>query len=307
MEHLPRDAIQCVLRKLANQDPFSLLQATWTCRLFEKTAEQAPVIWREAFLAPEPESTGNSSACGISNGVARFDGLDAEIASLGGYKQLALMKIRYLQKIDLSLEQKQTEPLTVGEQDDRLAGGSKERVSRYLLLFRFRGRLIGWSAFSPEKDSHLEMVNLIAPKLQNSYHLGLRVVNLASERYACSDSRPKWINDVSNMRTGGTSRGLREGKVSSQIYAFQHHEANDLSNRLVARTGSPWHFTYDDDVPFQEGEPVQYDLPGFKAKVYLVSRESSQPNTATGCEKPNDKVVNSKVLRGRRWRHLCFC
>ncbi|GAQ84611.1 hypothetical protein KFL_001970120 [Klebsormidium nitens] len=48
---LPSDAVLAILKKLAVQDPLSLLRATFACKCILEMAEKNPAVWREEFLA----------------------------------------------------------------------------------------------------------------------------------------------------------------------------------------------------------------------------------------------------------------
>lgn len=111
MERLPSDLVACILLKLAVQDPLSLLRATCACKSWLRLVEENIDIWKAAFLVPatltceQGEETG-----GALNEYKNIAGLDAEVASLGGYAQLALVRSRHVRKLKkpgwFDLEQK---------------------------------------------------------------------------------------------------------------------------------------------------------------------------------------------------------
>lgn len=289
--------VQCILRKLASQDLPSLLRATWTCKLFEQTAEHYPVIWREAFLAPEPDSSEQNRGCS-SDGLAYVDELDAEIGSLGGYKQLVLMKARYWRKAEkrsFTSEQKPAENVMEMVGGSIPNGGSTGEVARFLLLFRLRSRLIGWTSFTPSKASLLDLVYFIEPNIEHSPPITIRFFVPAPD--GCDENAElqllgslfqhmieEWTKTASSTLTEG--RCVVKEKVSIQVYAF--HQSFKDPGRLSARDGSPWdcRFEYSDT---EAG--LQYDFPACEGKVYLVSRER-QLDRVPGCKQAtNDQEV----------------
>ena len=97
MELLPSELIECVLQKLAAQDPRSLLPATCACKSLRVLARPD---WRGAFLAPEPGESPFSPH--TEQKILGTDGresaakLDAEVARFGGYAKACTSEIRQI-------------------------------------------------------------------------------------------------------------------------------------------------------------------------------------------------------------------
>lgn len=68
-----------ILRKLVLQNPSALLQATYACSSFGRTAETNPCVWKEAFFGRSDMDLGEQS---------KDEGIEAHLNSFGGYKRL---------------------------------------------------------------------------------------------------------------------------------------------------------------------------------------------------------------------------
>ncbi|GAQ84614.1 hypothetical protein KFL_001970145 [Klebsormidium nitens] len=88
MENLPNDVLLIVVRKLAAQDPVSLLRATCSCKHLLRVTEGNRVVWKEAFLGSAPTEQNTE----VRDAYVTCAELDVEVDSLGGYKQLALIR-----------------------------------------------------------------------------------------------------------------------------------------------------------------------------------------------------------------------
>lgn len=135
MESLPSDVLSVFLRKLAVQDPRSILSlATCACRTFHREAENDRGLWKEAFFG------GNSWYAD----QCKDERLEAEILILGGlYKQL--LKARWAVPGCLSPEQRPRGGLVTGNGGestfwDSLYGAYK--LNKHLVAWREKGRLV---------------------------------------------------------------------------------------------------------------------------------------------------------------------
>lgn len=154
MERLPTDLVQCILRKLAMQDPLSLLQASSVYTSLHQAVEKDTALWKEAFLA----SAGSfEQSFNVLLSDPASAALDTEVASLGGYKRLALVKVRHMQNTQLEMSSSPGVEQTPSA--NHKAGESVSEnvryVARYLHLCRLRGRLIGWRTNRPKPTSYL--------------------------------------------------------------------------------------------------------------------------------------------------------
>lgn len=93
MDCLPSDVVLLILRKLAVQDPLSLLRATCALAPFHRGAAVDPEVWKRAFYGPE---MGQS----ILSQVQRYfpeevSKLDAEVNARGGpFRRLLIARLR---------------------------------------------------------------------------------------------------------------------------------------------------------------------------------------------------------------------
>ena len=90
MERLPSELVECVLQKLAVQDPIALLRATAACKYFLRLGKEK---LKAAFLASE--SGGSEQNIVGMNERQCAVGLDAEVALLGVDTKLAFMRSKY--------------------------------------------------------------------------------------------------------------------------------------------------------------------------------------------------------------------
>jgi hypothetical protein len=75
---LPENTVFIILRKLASQDPFALLEAACVCKSFHTVTTQNPGLWKVAFYG----------AVLPLNEKPRDKALEAEVESFGGFKKL---------------------------------------------------------------------------------------------------------------------------------------------------------------------------------------------------------------------------
>lgn len=133
MDALPTNIVVAILRRLAEQDPLSLMQAKCVCKSFLNLAPATN--WRDVFLAPYPT---DENALGLKDSTA----LDDQVASLGGYKRLALVKARYRRaskQHTLNLN-KHADKLPTTELKERKgyvdATSPPKIMARYLFIYR---------------------------------------------------------------------------------------------------------------------------------------------------------------------------
>lgn len=84
MEHLPSDVLWVILRKVAVQQPLSLLRTVEVCKSFQQTAKDRPRLWKEALLGRELT---DEDCC-------RDSQFDAAIRYLGGYEHMVRIEQR---------------------------------------------------------------------------------------------------------------------------------------------------------------------------------------------------------------------
>lgn len=142
MEDLPGDVLLVLLRKLAAQDPVSLLRATCASKLFHRATEENPVLWKEAFLGLAPAQEKASFDAYVTCAE-----LDEEVDRLGGYKQLALIKAGR-QRLSTS------DPVSGFEESIVSSFDDLSNIFRFLALFRQRGDFL-WAAGYTEKPKSL--------------------------------------------------------------------------------------------------------------------------------------------------------
>ncbi|GAQ84613.1 hypothetical protein KFL_001970140 [Klebsormidium nitens] len=145
MEDLPSDLLLIVLRKLAAQDPISLLRATCACKLILRVTEENPIVWKEAFLgsAPTEQNTGGLDA------YVTCAELDERVDRLGGYKQLALIKAGRQGLSNSKVGSALQESIS-----SKLDADFESNLFRFLAVFRQRGHLL-WAAGYTEKPKSL--------------------------------------------------------------------------------------------------------------------------------------------------------
>lgn len=139
MDGLPTDVVDIILRKLAEQDPLSLLQATCACKALLNLASEK--IWRHAFLAPLPAE---ENALGLEESTE----LDGTVESMGGYKRLALVKGRYRRaskkhstNLNKRIEKVPRIKVEGATQVLRASPSPPPKiVARYLFVYKLRGK-----------------------------------------------------------------------------------------------------------------------------------------------------------------------
>lgn len=148
------DVILFILRKLAEQDPLSLLQATCTCKSF---LGSSPALWKEAFLAPYPT---HENALGLEE----TETPNSWVPYAGQYKRLALVKSRYRRasKLHTSNLNKHAEKLPTTELENggiyptcSLPPNSSKYMARYLFVYKLRGKTLSGTHFATRKDPYL--------------------------------------------------------------------------------------------------------------------------------------------------------
>lgn len=139
MESLPSDVLLVILRKIAAQDPVSLLRATCTSKLLHRAIEDNPFIWKEAFLGSAPAQS--------KDAYVTCAELDKEVDRVGGYKQLALIKAGR-QRLATSDPGCGSEESIISRFDD------SSNVFRFLALFRQQENLL-WAAGYTERPLSL--------------------------------------------------------------------------------------------------------------------------------------------------------
>lgn len=188
------------------------------------------------------------------------------------------MKARYFQENPngcLRFEQKPIQDLEARRLvPSLLAGASVKGVARYLFLYRLRGRLTGWTAFTPSKTSLLSDSLYVAPMPEASSPISVRLIGPeVSGDNDSNEGLPSWSAPdqyaVKYWVEGlvlGEGRCAVDDEICLQVYAFQRREAKDDRVQLSARSGRPWDCTY---AYTHEGS--DQELRGIKEKVYFVS------------------------------------
>lgn len=132
-----------ILRKLALQDPASLLEAPCACKFFHSVFENNPEIWKIAFFGSV-----------ISQATEKSDQeeMTSEIDSIGGYKQLVRARWSKSPRRFI-LEQNKREVLSETKQ----SLGQSDEVYKYLIILKEEGILILWGLLVLNADSPFEI------------------------------------------------------------------------------------------------------------------------------------------------------
>lgn len=266
MDFLPTDVVELILRKLAEQDPRSLLQATCACKSF---LEVSPAVWREAYLAPYPV---DENALGLQNSEALDDKL---LVSLGGYKRLALVKALYRRASKqhfLNLN-KHAEKLPTTE----IATGfvctqAPKTVARYLFVYKVRGVTFS-GTFSVRACSYLGSPGHVLQRStpEDAKADGLFVAASLTEAgvQLLDDSYGTMLKDWTNGKFAvlDNRRQTVERLVKEKVSDLEVYVDLDLDVSPKRRECKPWAFYLS-----MKRKRTLYTFPVCKGKVYLVSQ-----------------------------------
>lgn len=229
MDRLPDDLVQCIFRKLAVQDPFSLLQASCVCTSLHQPVEKDHSLWNEAFLAPVVGSSDQQSETLLS--ATDSADLDREVVSLGGYKQLALLRARHMHKrVEEQSRPDHPEQNLLGNWKAASEEMCSNDVARFLDVYRFGRTVIGWSADKPEKTPPLGCSGclLSSGTSGDSVTIPIDACDYASEARPISTTNwvgvpfdrivKTWVKRA-GIKTSGGNRVVTE-KISVETYAF---------------------------------------------------------------------------------------
>lgn len=146
MDTLPSDVLLTIVHKLAAQDPLALLTPTRACKALLRATEDNP-IWKDLFY-------GSAVEHGTENDwrrKCRSPGLDAEIESLCGFKQL--MAARYAAKdptaftgAATSAEQKQARRRCLVTSKHFLTSKENVKPSKLLIIVRLEVSVLLWGS-----------------------------------------------------------------------------------------------------------------------------------------------------------------
>lgn len=290
MERFPSELVTLVFRKLAVQDPLSLLRATCACKSWLHLVNNNEGIWKASFLAPVPGGTLASEQNAITSEHHKsMAELDSEVASLGGYAQLALVRFRHRKPKEpgwFEFEQTRFESRRrVGDCFSRarswVFGEYEDVVARYLYIYRLKGRIFGWTASSPAQGLILEHVRTLLPrrtllKPARSIRVHFRFVPggtpATRRRKGITDQRPlveRWAKSRALIDTLPGRRSADDGDITTETYAFLKPIIR-ASGRVSSLEGKPWTWVLDASL----SDEVGYEPPKCEGRVFIISQES---------------------------------
>lgn len=210
MESLPSDVLSVVLHKLAVQDPRSLLQATCACKTFHREADNTRGIWKEAFY-------GGDSRFGDH---CKDENVEAEILTLGGYKQL--VRARWAVPGGLFPEQKQGGGSVTGNggSANRDSSAGEYKLNKHLVVLREKGRLLLWGLLLQDRPEVLRELGDFAFK----YALRGLAPDKITFGFFSSRLEPVSSKDgnavLLQMKLAGHGRVLQRLDLDLEIYNF---------------------------------------------------------------------------------------
>lgn len=140
MDTLPGDVVFVILRKLATDDPLSLLRATCVLAPFHRVAAENREIWKEAFLGSHQELLLKTDVQIWPCWRADLADLDAEVETVGGYKNLLTALLIETPKSRNVVEQRQIEAWATVQ-------GQKFRSKKVMVLVRLHGLALLWGSY----------------------------------------------------------------------------------------------------------------------------------------------------------------
>lgn len=292
MERIPGDVILMILRKLAVQDPLSLLKATCVCRLLYHQAEKNSYLWKEAFLGGKAR---------LEEHAGEDDRMEAEIMALGGYKHLVIA--RWVKPAgEPSLLYKQTWETTSARLSEVLKGAtwlssSSADNCRYLVVIRdeLEGGLLLWglSTGKPLADSTLGDFDRFAtnlgtegPTINRLTFIYLRTSRLQRK---WSDTEPDPNETLTDWALAADGRLERKGDVSLEIYACLDQSKREL-NPIVESQIKAWFCT----MAWGEGQSAV-----FIGKFFFVFPKKIP--VRTGVNRGGENVSIIPTFQAGRW------
>lgn len=136
MEGLPDDVILIILRKLALQDPSSLLQATKACKSFSQTAEENVGLWKEAFSNI------------VLGDHSKDERIEAHLISVGGYKRL--IEARWDNCTDSKYEQTQDHTVSFKDLTSSWNPSTPTAILRLVVLREGKKLLFIWGLLTEQ-------------------------------------------------------------------------------------------------------------------------------------------------------------
>lgn len=277
MDALPMDVVIIILRKLAEQDPLSLLQAKCACKTFLNSAPG--IHWRDAFLTSYPAG---ENVLGVEESTELEDEL--MFAWMGGYKRLAAVKNRYrwASKKHSSKLNKTTEKLSKIEVEGAkaflCARPPPNIVAGYLFVFKLRGKTLSGTVCA-SREWYLgcpdEILKGRSPGKGDAESVPVTAVLGSAEKQILDDTYRKMLiewrseqADSKHRRKVGKRviKRLVEERVSElEIYAFLSPDVNPSWER---RECKPWDLRLSIKTKWDV-----YEFPVCRGKVYLVSPE----------------------------------
>lgn len=139
MDALSGDVVLVILRKLAAEDPLSLLRATCVLAPFHRVAAENREIWKVAFMGSHHELVMKKDVQIWPCWQAELADLDAEVETVGGYKILLSSLLIEPQRSRNIVEQRQKAWDTVQ--------GQNFRSKKVMILVRLHGRAVLWGSY----------------------------------------------------------------------------------------------------------------------------------------------------------------
>lgn len=264
MEDLPSDVAQTILRKVAVQDPSSLLTLTCACANFYREAKPTPEIWKEAWYAPLYQPQAEQSVSALETELSAK--LDTEILALGGYKKLVIARwARVAQGRFLSDEELEEDYFEIVQAPRRSGSiGEKEYTSprtRFLVIIRGEGRLLFWGLYKadvlkppyyPAGDDETDWFSLSYDERRepsrNNPNPAVASLMIHASRLepVCLDApidniQEQWkaVGKRRSRSYGVVTLELQEPTASMEIYACLD-ERTDIQKLPPTRKGKTW-------------------------------------------------------------------
>lgn len=288
MEHLPDDLVQCILRRLAVQDPLSLLAASCVCTSLHQALKDDYALWKEAFLAPVGSLEQHFDTLLDATSSAE---LDTEVTSLGGYKRLALLSARHTRARAHCMSRVGRPALCFGKDTPSIlckvaTDGSSNTVAEYLQIFRLGGTVIGWNGERPTKNSPTDRLEQVLPSKTLPPDCLGRLIYTGSERAlksspATSTTCGRRIGDTYDkivetwIKTAGSRTLKGDCVVKQDLFIETYAFLDDVngSGPVTSWEGRSWKWAFHFDPP----NGVDYVLPHCQEKIFIETRAPDRP------------------------------
>lgn len=267
MNALPEDVVVVILRKLAEQDPISLLQASTACKSLLKVSS---IVWREAFLAPFDV---DENALGLEESQSQ---VEDKVASLGEYKRLAIVKGRYRraskQHVSNLNKHPEKHPTTEIVKGYGSITPPPEIVARYLFVYKVRGETLAGTFDAPtcsslgSSDYFLRFEGADGnSRVYVAAFLTKAGKQLLGDKYERMLEEWTDASKVTVPENKNVGRRMMNGVLNESVSDLEVFAALDLHINPEGRGCKPWTF------PLSIGTKRSvYTFPSCKGNVHLV-------------------------------------